>query len=293
MSYSATVYRVLISSPSDTVKEREAIPEIIYTWNSINSENFNVVLLPVLWETHTTPQMGDRPQEIINKQIVDSSDILIGTFWTRIGTKTGKSESGTVEEIEEFISSEKPVLLYFSSRPVEPTSIDHEQYKRLKSFKEKCKEEGLIENYSEISELRKKVSRHLTSLVMQLTEGIETDIQNYLEEQDELENIKKQFSIYLNRVEAEWVAEKVSEPYSIDTGKYILLDFGTGLLDFRTMLLEASIEENIIEDLDNVIKETKIIQKHTVTLDGGVSYRDFWGKGDKIIEKAKQVLNKI
>lgn len=142
MTYNANIFRVLISSPSDTVKERQAIPEVIHSWNSVHSENFKVVLLPVLWETHTTPIMGDRPQEIINKQIVNNSDILIGTFWTRIGTKTGKAESGTVEEIKEFIKSGKPVLLYFSSRPVELDSVDQDQYARLKHLRKNVKKKG-------------------------------------------------------------------------------------------------------------------------------------------------------
>ena len=244
MTYDAKVFRVLISSPSDTVQERKAIPEVIYSWNSVHLEKFKVVLLPVLWETHTTPIMGDRPQEIINKQIVNNSDILIGTFWTRIGTKTEKAESGTVEEIEEFIKSNKPVLLYFSSRPVELDSVDQEQYNRLKTFKEKCKKEGLIENYSDLSELRTKLSRHLTSLVTQLTNGVE-NIDQANDSESNLENVKKQFDLYLRRVEAEWTSEKESEPYNLDLGKYILSDLGNELLDFRTIFDEADIDENI------------------------------------------------
>jgi hypothetical protein len=33
---------------------------------------------------------------------VESGDILMGVFWTRLGTPTGKAPSGTVEEIEHF-----------------------------------------------------------------------------------------------------------------------------------------------------------------------------------------------
>jgi len=59
--------------------------------------------------------MGDRPQAILNKQLGEISNILIGIFWTRLGTHTGQAESGTVEEIEEFMKAGKPVLLYFSN----------------------------------------------------------------------------------------------------------------------------------------------------------------------------------
>lgn len=118
MPYQATVYRILIASPSDVTSERKAIPDVIGAWNATHSEDYSVVLLPVMWETHSTPEMGDRPQAILNKQLVASCDLLVGAFWTRIGTHTGVSESGTIEEIEEIRKAGKPVLLYFSSQPV-------------------------------------------------------------------------------------------------------------------------------------------------------------------------------
>jgi hypothetical protein len=83
------IYRVLIASPSDCVKERSSIPEIIYSWNSSHSFPTGIILEPVMWESHVIPDLGGRPQEVINKQIVDSCDFLIGAFWTRIGTVTG------------------------------------------------------------------------------------------------------------------------------------------------------------------------------------------------------------
>lgn len=106
------------------------------------------VLLPVRWETHTSPKMGDRPQAIINKQIVEACDILVAVFWTRIGTPTGVAESGSVEEIKEFIAKGKSVLLYFSDVPAALASIDPDQYKRLTEFKQEYKQKGLIESYS-------------------------------------------------------------------------------------------------------------------------------------------------
>ena len=97
MAYQVTVYKVLIASPSDVVHERKAIPEVIGSWNATHSEDYGVILMPVMWETHSTPGMGDRPQAILNKQLVASCDLLVWAFWTRIGTYTGVAESGTVE----------------------------------------------------------------------------------------------------------------------------------------------------------------------------------------------------
>ena len=161
----AIVYRILIASPSDTAEEREAIPEVIHDWNVANSLFRGIYLEPVLFETHARPQMGDRPQAIINRQLLRSCDILIGTFWTRLGTPTGKAESGTVEEIEEFRKASKPVLLYFSSVPLDPGSINVRQYNRLLKFKDKCEKEGLVFSYDSISNLREQLQKHITSTI--------------------------------------------------------------------------------------------------------------------------------
>ena len=114
MAYDSKVYRVLIATPSDVEEEREIITNAIQNWNDLYSFSKKVVLLPLKWETHTAPDYGERPQEIINKAIVDDCDILVGCFWTRIGSPTGEEESGTIEEIKKVSESGKPVMLYFS-----------------------------------------------------------------------------------------------------------------------------------------------------------------------------------
>jgi hypothetical protein len=105
--------------------------------------------------------MGDRPQSIINRQIGEDCDLLVGVFWTRIGTATGEYASGTVEEIEEHIKTGRPTMLYFSSAPVLPDSVDPEQYRQLKEFRQSCQSRGLYEPYSDIEDFRSKFYRQL------------------------------------------------------------------------------------------------------------------------------------
>lgn len=82
--------------------------------------------------------MGAHPQEIINRQVLAHCDLLVGVFWTRIGTATSQHASGTVEEIEKHIASGKPTMLYFSSQPVALDSVDAAQYANLTEFKVSC-----------------------------------------------------------------------------------------------------------------------------------------------------------
>jgi hypothetical protein len=51
------------------------------------------------WRTHSHPAAGARPQALLNKQVVDRCDILVGVFRLRFGTPTGVADSGTEEAI--------------------------------------------------------------------------------------------------------------------------------------------------------------------------------------------------
>jgi hypothetical protein len=135
MSFKAETYRVLIASPSDMAEERQAATDAINEWNVQHAAAESVVLLPVKWETHATPKSGVRPQQAINDQLVGRADILIGMFWTKLGTSTGVAESGTVEEIDQFVAAGKPALLYFSHRLIDPDKIDLKQTQKLRSYK--------------------------------------------------------------------------------------------------------------------------------------------------------------
>jgi hypothetical protein len=161
MAYAATVIPVLIASPGDVAEERRAAREVLHEWNDINAAHSHVVLSPIGWETHTSPELGARPQEQINKRILKDCDLLVGVFWTRLGTPTVNARSGTVEEVQEHIKAGKPAMIYFSSRPVAPQSVDPKQFADVQAFKTECNALGLIEEYDTPEEFRSKFSRHL------------------------------------------------------------------------------------------------------------------------------------
>lgn len=167
MSFVANVVKVMIASPGDVADERQAIRDIINEWNYIYAEDRGLVLMPVGWETHSTPTMGDRPQAIINRQVLANCDLLVAVFWTRLGSPTGLAASGTVEEIEEHLKAGKPAMLYFSSMPVRLDSVNEKQYKSLTAFKDECYKRGLVENYDSLEEFRAKFSRHLAQKIIQ------------------------------------------------------------------------------------------------------------------------------
>ena len=204
MAFNATVYRILIASPGDVGAERELISEVIYEWNALQSCRQNIVILPVKWETHSAPMLGDRPQEIINQQLVLDCDLLVGLFWTRIGTHTGASESGTVEEIESFIKQGRPVMLYFSSKPIDPTKINIPQYQKLDEFKTKMRPLGLIESYENESDFKEKFFRQLTINMQSIVDGKNINVLSDFEQEERkkvVEKIVKADSIFIEDYE--------------------------------------------------------------------------------------------
>lgn len=172
MAYQATILNVMIASPSDVAEERQLVRDAIYEWNAIHSKQFGVMLNPVGWETHVAPEMGSRPQEIINKRILNNSDILLAIFWTRLGTETGEYVSGTVEEISKHINSQKLTSIYICDKPIPPSQIT-EQYQKLQVQIKEWMPSGVLDFYNDLSSFKQKIKDHL-SLHIQQNEYIQT-----------------------------------------------------------------------------------------------------------------------
>jgi hypothetical protein len=105
--------------------------------------------------------MAGPAQSILNEHVLRDCDLLVGIFWTRIGTRTTAYESGSVEEIERHIADGKDVMLYFSSAPVMLDNLDPEQYELLKKFRNSCQQRSLYESFSSSQDFKEKFSRQL------------------------------------------------------------------------------------------------------------------------------------
>lgn len=75
----------MIASPGDVASERAIIRDVTYEWNAVHSKSKSIVLLPIGWETHASPEMRSSAQSVINKQVLDKCDLLVGEFWTQSG----------------------------------------------------------------------------------------------------------------------------------------------------------------------------------------------------------------
>lgn len=157
----------MIASPSDVADERRIVREVLQNWNDVNSKSRKIAFLPVAWESHASPNLDGRPQESINKHLLAECDLLVGVFWTRIGTPTGSEPSGTVEEIKKHHNAGKPAMIYFSSAEVSPDKLDPDQYAKVTEFKAWSMEKGLIGEYGNAEEFREALTRQLQLILDQ------------------------------------------------------------------------------------------------------------------------------
>lgn len=145
-----TEYDLLISCQGDIEEFTSVIEEAVKKFNSLFGRTNNVLVNAKYWKEDSYPQMGDKPQAILNRQLVNECDMLIAVFWTKFGSPTDRYGSGTEEEIEEMISAGKQVFLYFLDKPCPPSKYSLD-YDNVKKFKEKCNRRGF---YAEVSDER-------------------------------------------------------------------------------------------------------------------------------------------
>jgi hypothetical protein len=158
MTFDAKAVGVMVASPSDAAEERAVVRQVLAEWNDLNALNERIVLLPLMWESHSAPILAGRPQQIINDTILIHADIVVGILKGKIGSPTGKARSGTLEEIQEHHKLGKPVMVYFAS---EVTSIDARQRKEVERFKAWAMKEGLIGTFSSAEDFKRKLERQI------------------------------------------------------------------------------------------------------------------------------------
>jgi hypothetical protein len=294
MTFQATVYRILIVSPNDVIAERKIIQEIIASWNRTYFPNLKALLLPVIWEELFIQEMSGHPKVGLNLQIVKDCDILIGTFWTSIGADTGFAESRTIEEIKEFQKTGKPVMIYFSSTPVVPGSVDLKQYGLLMKFMDDCLKQDLVERYDSIRDFREKLSRQIAHKILELRKMPKDETSrdpNEVAKKKLNDMIYQKFCDLIDGYILKWTREKNSKPTNFDDGKQILKDLKREILSINISLVQI-FSKDIIRNIAEIISKMENLQKYRLYLDPK-SIRDFWKMGDEIFASLDSVAGKV
>lgn len=302
MAFNAKVYWVLIASPGDLEAVRSAVAEEIYEWNNQHSEALNAVLIPRRWETDSTPGLRGRPQSMINDELVDQSDILVGLFWTRLGSPPGIDEegiehqSGTAEEIQRFVSLGRDTLIYFSSASL-PQDIDVCQWEKLKAFKSELRGKGITFDYESVDDVRRNLEKHLTRIVRAKHKEAGSDNAGHIvsplqSDPGTVVEIRNEYQRVLKRLKIAWDIARSSATHRIDEGQAHLLGARNALFEIRADP-DFDLPPSLAAALDSALADMEKIQSHQLFIDGGRSFREFWRLGDEIIDRLAAVYRSI
>lgn len=175
MAYKALVLNLLISAPGDIPLESlTTIRKAISQWNCNYGQQFSLNVLPISWTEHAVAEFGDRPQALLNKQIVDDADLAIALFRDRLGTPTGEAESGTAEEIKVLAEAGKQIAILVDSSPRNPlTGPALKERQRLEDYLSKLYDQALILKYADNSGLIGHINNFLSRSASQFQQNAE------------------------------------------------------------------------------------------------------------------------
>lgn len=162
MSQTVTLYNLLISCPGDVKTEVALIESAVEAFNELYAEPLGITIKTRYWSKSSYAQSGGKPQALLNEQFVNKCDAAVAIFWTKFGSPTEEYGSGTEEEIEIMLQSGKQVFMYFSDKPISPSQMNSEGYKKIQAFREKYKDRGIYFTYSSDDEFKKLFFAHLS-----------------------------------------------------------------------------------------------------------------------------------
>ena len=175
MPQNVTQYDLLISCPGDIREEIEIINRTVRKFNDHFSDTLGISIRTRHWSKNSYPQSGGKPQALLNEQFVKKCDAAVALFWTRFGTPTDEYGSGTEEEIEVMLDAGKQVFLYFSERPISPSKMDSEGYKKVQALKQKYN--GIYFSYCTAEDFENSFYAHLTQYFLSVKAVADANLQ--------------------------------------------------------------------------------------------------------------------
>ncbi|WP_129656341.1 hypothetical protein [Rothia halotolerans] len=175
MAYPTLALHLLISAPGDVpLEDMAVIRKTISQWNLNLGRVVGLTVLPVSWTEHAVAEFGDRPQAILNDQIVEEADFAVALFYDRLGTPTGEADSGTAEEIKVLVEAGKSVavLVNASARPPLGGSALEER-KRLTEYLTDLRKTALVFEYANEGDLISHLNNFLSRATAQFQQSVE------------------------------------------------------------------------------------------------------------------------
>jgi hypothetical protein len=83
-SQTVRIIRVFVSSPGDVAEERKVMDEVVAAINRTDGQAGGFRLELFRWEDHVTPQIGPKPQKVVDDQ-TPVYDVYLDIMSTRFG----------------------------------------------------------------------------------------------------------------------------------------------------------------------------------------------------------------
>lgn len=257
-----TLIRIFVASPGDVKMERESLDQVINEINLVIGRSKGIQLELVKWETHAYSSIGDDTQEVINEQINDEYDIFIGILWKRLGSKTPREKSGTIEEFNRAYSRHKKnpdnirVMFYFNESLISPKDIDPKQLVLIQQFQNKLRKIGVLYwSYTELNDFINLVRMHLSQHINEFGKSwgldsgtLQTNVVTNQENKKEIQKSDEE-KRYLDSLE-----------FAEEEGYFELIEIGTKSFN-KTTEITNHITQIILELTKNIISGTKDLTK--------------------------------
>ena len=181
MSQDVTQVKVFVISPTDVEDERKCLESAIkalHSEHSACSSSINT-LVNETGSGFPSPGIGGDPQAVINNQIPNDVDIVIGIMWCRTGTPTPRAQSGTIEEFQmakrryEEDNKSMQIMFYFKNAPIPPYDIDEIQLKGVKDFRNTLEQDGILyQSFKTTDEFQALIGTHLRKSITRFEKSL-------------------------------------------------------------------------------------------------------------------------
>lgn len=161
---------IFLASPGDVPSERRYVAEVVDDLNRTIAPARDIVLQVVSWETDAFPGYGMDGQALINAQIAGMAkySLFVGIMWNRLGTRTPRAPSGTVEEFVRAVAAftqhgQPDIWFYFRQAPAKlDTDEQLAQRRKVLKFQEQVKAKGIPWSYKRPSDFKDKFRGQMT-----------------------------------------------------------------------------------------------------------------------------------
>lgn len=173
MSRRLTQLTIFVSGTSETEAEKSAFRLVVEELSKMLERTHGITLRVLSCPDDVRPGVNADPQAEINRQIDSSYDIYVGLFWSRFGTPTPRSGSGTEEEFERALATFQAdsqavrLLFYFKRAGQDPISIDPEQLRKVKHFRAALGSRGVLySDFQDTKDFVQLLKDHVHSLIV-------------------------------------------------------------------------------------------------------------------------------